>query len=232
MKTDSQIQSDVLQELKWDPRVTHEHIGVAVSNGIVTLSGTVPTYFEKSAAEKAAQRVGGVTAVVEKIELKPAGSYKRDDQAIAMAILDQFKWHSQILEDRVHVKVEDGWVTLTGEFDWEYQRTAAEDAVRKLLGVKGISNDITIKPRVAEPVEIKAKIESALKRAVEREVNRLKVEVRGGEVVLSGKVRSFAELRDARGAAWSAPGVTAVNAKNLHIAAWQEGVNQPATTSR
>ena len=219
MKSDSAIQSDVLQELKWDPSVTHEHIGVAVSNGIVTLSGTVPTFFEKSAAEKAAQRVSGVTAVVEQIEIKPVGSYKRDDQDIAEAILNQFKWHSQILEDNVHVKVEDGWVTLTGEFDWEYQRTAAEDAVRRLLGVKGITNRITIKVRVAQPVDIKEKIESALKRAVEREVDRLKVEVRGSEVILSGKVRSFAELRDVRGAAWSAPGVTAVNASNVSVAA-------------
>jgi osmotically-inducible protein OsmY len=219
MKTDAQIQTDVMQELKWDPSITHEHIGVAVADGIVTLSGTVPSYIEKSSAERAAQRVSGVKAVVEKIEVKVPGAYHRDDQDIAKAILDQFRWHTQIPDDVVKPRVENGWVELTGEVDWDYQRSAAENAIRNLTGVKGITNRITIKARVAQPFEIKSKIEEALKRAAEREADRIRIEVQGTRVVLSGKVRSFAELRDVRGAAFSAPGVTAVEDTNLSVGA-------------
>jgi osmotically-inducible protein OsmY len=209
MKTDSQIQSDLMQELKWDPSVTHEHIGVAVTSGIVTLSGTVPNYAEKFAAERAAQRVGGVKAVVEKIEVKLPGSFQRTDQDIASAIVDQFKWAVQVPEDRVKANVENGWVKLTGEVDWEYQRSAAERAVRGLTGVKSITNSIMIKPRVQSSA-VKEQIEGALRRAAEREARRINVETRGSRVVLTGEVRSFAELRDAKGAAWNAPGVTEV----------------------
>jgi osmotically-inducible protein OsmY len=219
MKTDAQIQTDVMQELKWDPSITHEHIGVAVADGIVTLSGTVPSYIEKSSAEKAAQRVSGVKAVVEKIEVRVPGSYHRDDQDIAKAIIDQFWWHAQIPDDLVKASVENGWVELTGEVEWDYQRSAAENAIRGLTGIKGITNKITIKAKVVSPSEIKSKIEEALKRAAEREAERIDVEVRGTRVVLSGKVRSFAELRDVRGAAFSAPGVTAVEDSNLSVAA-------------
>ena len=219
MKSDAQIQTDVMQELKWDPSLTHEHIGVAVSDGIVTLSGTVPSYVEKSSAEKAAQRVGGVKAVVEKIEVKIPGSYHRDDQDIAKAITDQFRWHAQVPDQLVKVSVENGWVELTGEVEWDYQRSAAENAVRGLTGVKGITNKIAIRLKVAQPSDIKDKIEGALKRAAEREADRITVEVRGSRVILSGKVRSFAELRDVRGAAFSAPGVTTVEDNNLSVAA-------------
>ena len=209
MKTDSQIQSDLMQELKWDPSVTHEHIGVAVTSGIVTLSGTVPNYAEKFAAERAAQRVGGVKAVVEKIEVKLPGSFQRTDQDIANWIVDQFKWAVQVPEDRVKANVENGCVKLTGEVDWEYQRSAAERAVRGLTGVKSITNSIMIKPRVQSSA-VKEQIEGALRRAAEREARRINVETRGSRVVLTGEVRSFAELRDAKGAAWNAPGVTEV----------------------
>jgi osmotically-inducible protein OsmY len=219
MKTDAQIQTDAMQELKWDPSITHEHIGVAVSDGIVTLSGTVPSYIEKSSAEKAVQRVGGVKAVVEKIEVKVPGSYHRDDQDIAKAIIDQFRWHTQVPDDVVKARVENGWVELTGDVEWDYQRSAAENALRGLTGVRGITNKLTIKPKVAQPSEIKDKIEEALKRAAERETDRIAVEVRGTRVILSGKVRSFAELRDVRGAAYSAPGVTSVDDNNLSVAA-------------
>jgi osmotically-inducible protein OsmY len=160
MKTDSQIQADVRQELKWDPSVTHEHIGVAVSDAVVTLSGTVPTYIETFAAEKAVQRVAGVKAVVEKIEVKLLGSYKRDDEDIAKAIVSQFKWSVQVPDELVNAKVENGWVSL--------------------------------------------------------KARRIAVEVRGSSVVLSGNVHSFLEMQDARGAAFSAPGVTSVE-NNLHI---------------
>lgn len=217
MKTDAQLQMDVMQELKWEPRVTHEHIGVSVAEGIVTLSGTVPTYVEKSAAEEAAQRVSGVHAVVEKIEVRMPGSFRRDDQDIAEALLTALRWSVQVPDEHVKVNVENGWVQLSGEVEWEYQREAAEDAARGLSGVIGITNDIVLRPKL-QPTEIKRKIEAALQRATEREANRISVEVHGTRVILKGKVRSFAELRDARGAAWGAPGVTAVET-HLRIAA-------------
>jgi len=219
MKTDAQIQADVMQELKWDPSITHEHVGVAVADGVVTLSGMVPSYIEKSSAEKAVQRVGGVKAVVEKIEVKIPGSYHRDDQDIAKAIVDQFRWHSQVPDDVVKTRVENGWVELSGEVEWDYQRRAADNAVKGLTGVRGITNKIAIKAKVVQPVEIKSRIEEALKRAAERETDRITVEIRGTRVILSGKVRSFAELRDVRGAAYSAPGVTSVDDNNLSVAA-------------
>lgn len=216
MKTDSQIQADVIEELKWDPSVTHEHIGVAVSNGIVTLSGTVPSYAEKWTAEKAAQRVAGAKVVVEDIKVKFFDSYKKDDQDIAAAILNQFKWNIQIPEDQLKVSVEDGWVGLTGEVEWEYQRAAAENAVRNLTGVQGVSNNIKLKAKKIQPSVVKHKIEEALKREAEREARRISVEVRDNKVILTGKVHSNAEREDAKWAAWSAPGVTTVE-NNLSI---------------
>ncbi|MBL7671756.1 MAG: BON domain-containing protein [Bdellovibrionaceae bacterium] len=216
MKTDSQIQTDVMQELKWDPSVTHEHIGVAVSDGVVTLAGSVPSYVEKLAAEKAAQRVFGVQAVVEKIEVKLPGTYKRDDQDIAKTILSHFMWNIQVPEDLVKASVENGWVTLSGEVEWDYQRTAAEKCVRSLTGVKGVNNCITLKAKKVQPEIVKERIEEALKRKAEREARRISVVVNGGRVILSGNVGTFSEMQDVRGAAWSAPGVVSVE-NNLHI---------------
>ncbi len=216
MKTDSQIQNDVIQELKWDPSVTHEHIGVTVDDGIVTLSGTVPTYIEKWAAEKAAQKVAGVKAVVEKIEVKLASSTERDDKALAKAVVQQFKWNVQVPDQLIKTSVEDGWVTLTGEVEWDFQRNAAAKCIRALSGVRGVSNDITIKVKKVQPEVIKQKIEEALRREVEREAQKIKVDVNGSKVTLSGDVHSFREKWDARGAALSAPGVTTVE-NNLQI---------------
>lgn len=217
MKTDAQIQTDVMQELKWDPSVTHEHIGVAVNDGIVSLSGSVPSYIEKSAAERCAQRVAGVKAVVEKIEVKLPGTYKRDDQEIAKAIVSQLKWSVQVPAEAVKASVENGWVDLTGEVEWEYQRAAAESSIRGLTGVRGVVNNISIKAKSVQPETIRQKIEEALKREAEREARRIAVEVRGSKVTLSGDVRSFAEMQDAKWAAWSSPGVTNVE-NNLHVA--------------
>jgi osmotically-inducible protein OsmY len=216
MKTDSQIQTDVIQALKWDPSVTHEHIGVAVSDGIVTLSGTIPSYVEKFAAEKAAQRVAGVKAVVEKIEVKLPGSHQRGDEEIAKAIVYQINWNVQLPRDVIKTRVEDGWVELSGEVEWDYQRRAAESCVRGVTGVKGVTNIITIKEKEIQPAVVKNKIEEALKRLAEREARRIAVEVRGSKVVLSGKVHSFTEMNDAKWAAWSAPGVTSVE-NNLRV---------------
>lgn len=217
MKPDDQLQKDVMEELMWDPSVTHEHIGVAVNDGIVTLSGHVPTYFEKSAASKSAHRVAGVKAIVEEIQVRYPGSYHREDEDIASAVLTAFKWNVQIPDERIKVKVSKGWVTLTGEVEWEYQKNASESAVRALTGVLGVINSVEIKPQI-QVADIKAKIEKALKRAAERDAERINVEVDGRTITLSGKVRSYAELLDARSAAWSAPGVIDVQ-DNLVIAA-------------
>ena len=210
MKTDTKIQDDVIHELKWDPSVTHERIGVAVSEGIVTLSGSVPTFVEKSAAEKAAQRVAGVKAVVEKIDVKIAGSFKRDDFEIAKAIINQFKWNVQVPDEMIKAKVEDGWVTLMGEVEWDFQRSAADHSIRGLTGIKHVTNNITIKSKDIQIKEVKQRIEEALKREAVNEARRIQVEVKGTNVILKGKVSSFAEMNDAKWAAWSAPGVTTV----------------------
>jgi len=151
MKSDSEIQEEVIRELRWDPSVTHENVGVAVSGGIVTLHGAVPTYIEKMAAEKAAQNVMGVKAVVEKIEVKLPGTYERDDQDIAKAIITQFRWNVQIPDEMVKARVEHGHVKLSGEVEWEYQRTAAEECIRTLAGIKSISNTIVVRSK-ASPI--------------------------------------------------------------------------------
>lgn len=216
MKTDTQIQKDVIEELKWEPSVNHERIGIAVSDGIVTLSGTVPTFIEKHNAEIAAQRVSGVKAIVEKIEVKLPGSLVRDDEEIAKAIVNQFQWSSLVPKDQIKAKVSNGWVTLTGEVVWEYQRKAAERLVRELTGVKLITNNIALKPKL-EAADLKEKIERALLRAAERESKQIDVQVRGSHVTLTGIVRSFAEMRAVEGAAWGAPGVTEVQ-DNLRVA--------------
>jgi osmotically-inducible protein OsmY len=215
MKTDTQIQKDVMEELKWEPSVNHEHIGVAVSDGIVSISGNVPTFIEKHNAEKAAQRVAGVKAIVEKIEVKLPGALLRDDEEIAKAIVNQFQWSSLVPKDQIKAKVSNGWVTLSGEVVWEYQRKAAEKLVRELTGVKLISNNISLKPKI-EASDLKDKIQKALMRAAERESKQIEIEVRGSHVTLSGVVRSFSEMRAVEGAAWGAPGVTEVQ-DNLRV---------------
>jgi osmotically-inducible protein OsmY len=219
MKSDALIQTEVIQELKYDPRIAHEHLGVAVVDGIVTLSGSVPNYIEKSAAEKAAQRIGGVKAVVEKIEVRIPGTAHKDDEHIAKAIADQFRWHTQVPDDLIKATVEHGWVSLAGTVEWDFQRRAAEKVVKGLTGVRGITNDISLEAKIRQPADIKNKIELALKRAAEREVERLDVQVEGSRVILSGNVRSFAEWRDVTGAAWSTPGVTSVDDTGLKVAA-------------
>lgn len=215
MIADSQLQMNVMDELKWEPSVNHEHIGVAVTNGIVTLSGNVPTFIEKHNAVQAAQRVLGVKAIVEKIEVKLPGTLVRTDEDIAKAIITQFEWSTLVPHQKVKVKVSNGWVTLLGEVPWEYQRKACENLVRELAGVKFISNKIEIKPKL-EAADLKIKIEKALLRAAERESKQINVNVQGSEVVLSGTVRSFAEMKAVEGAAWGAPGVTVVQ-DNLKV---------------
>ena len=210
MKTDKQIQEDVMRELEWDPEIIDAtDIGVAVEDGIVTLSGQVGSYWEKVAAEKAAKRVKGVTGIAQEIVVKYAGT-PRTDADIADAAVGSIKWNTTVPDEKVTVKVEDGWVTLEGEVEWEYQRNAARNAVEKIKGVKGVSNLVTVKPRVQASI-VKSTIKQALERAADIEAGRIEVETEGNKVTLRGKVRTWAERDEVERAAWSAPGVYSVD---------------------
>jgi osmotically-inducible protein OsmY len=209
MISDLQLRQDVLDELEFEPSVNAAHIGVAANRGVVTLTGFVPNYAEKAAAERAARRVKGVKAIAEEIEVRLPSDTKRADDEIAARAVDILKWQVGFPADRLTVKVEKGIVTLTGDVDWQYQKTEAEHVVHKLTGVIDVLNQI----RVAAPVrasDIKEKIQKALQRSAEVEASGITVQTEGGRVVLSGKVRAWYERDIAERAAWSAPGVTEV----------------------
>ena len=208
MKTDAQLKNDVLEELRWEPTVTPTDINVAAKDGVVTLSGTVPHYAEKGAAERATRRVEGVKAIAEEMEVHLLGAYERDDSEIAKSVVDSLRWHVWV-PDLVQATVEKGWVTLTGSVRWGYERGSAVDAVTYLIGVKGVSNNITLKPSI-QPTAVKGAIEKALKRNAELDAERISVSTDGGKVTLTGKVHSWDEREQARSAAWGTPGVTAV----------------------
>jgi osmotically-inducible protein OsmY len=208
MTTDTIIRDNVIAELEFDPSITQTAIGVAVSNGVVTLSGHVPSYAQKVAAEKAAQRVKGVRAVAQELEVRLPFEIKHDDEEIARRAANILAW-SVNGADQIKAVVDNGWVTLSGQTNWRYQKQDAERAIRALQGVKGVNNAITVKPNV-QPSDLKNRIAHALQRNAELEADAIKVDVSGSTVTLSGKVRAWYERRIAEDAAWAAPGVTEV----------------------
>jgi osmotically-inducible protein OsmY len=209
MKSDSQLKTDVTDELAWDPAVNAGNIGVIVKNGIVTLTGHLDTFAEKHAAERAVRRVAGVRGIAVELDVKLAPAHKRSDSEIAQAATAALAWNSLLPPDQVKVEVENGWVTLSGEVQWSYQRSTAEHGIRPLIGVRGLTNNITIKPR-ASSKDVGVQITAALRRHAEREAERIGVEVDGSVVTLRGKVDSLSEHDAALGAAFAANGVSRV----------------------
>ena len=206
MKTDTQLQQDVLAELAWEPSVNAAQIGVEVKAGVVTLAGHVSSFVEKWEAERAAQRVSGVRALAVEMDVTLLGSGKRLDADIARAAQNAVMWMTHVPPDAIKVLVENGWITLSGEVQWEYQRKAATDAVRGLLGVTGVSDQITIK-NVLSSSALKADIEAALQRRAHSDGQDISVEVRGTDVTLRGKVHSFSERDLVTNCAWGSAGV-------------------------
>jgi Predicted periplasmic or secreted lipoprotein len=210
MQADRDLQEEVLAALEWEPGVNAAHIGVTVSDGVVTLRGTVSTLQEKWIAERAARHMVGVRAIANDVDVSPTGNAIRSDSAIAEVAANALEWDSAVPDNAVKVTVRNGWVTLTGTVAHQFEKSAAELVVQRLYGVKGVANSIVVKPRVSAG-DVKAKIEDALKRSAVIDSQRVSVEARDGAVVLTGTVRSLAERDDTERAAWAAPGVTKVD---------------------
>ena len=214
MKTDEQLKNEVMEALRWESMVTACDIHVAAQHGVVTLSGSVPYFAEKGAAERAAQRVQGVKAIAEELDVDLHVDHVHTDTEIAETVANSLKWHVWV-PNAVKATIERGWVTLGGEVNFEFERTAATDAVRYLSGVRGVSNNVTIKPAVQAEV-VKDAIEKALKRDAEIDAEHVSVSTNRGKVTLTGTIRSWGQRQEAGAAAWNAPGVTEVQ-NNLAI---------------
>ncbi|MBB3387134.1 MULTISPECIES: BON domain-containing protein [unclassified Rhizobium] len=204
----------VLDELEFDPSIDAANIGVAAENGVITLTGHVSTYAEKEAAERTTRRIKGVKAIAQEIEVRPAGTHKTADDEIAKRAVNTLGWHVTVPKDAVQVKVQNGWITLNGRVEWQYQKTAAADAVRDLSGVVGVSNMIEVTPH-ASSVDVKKRIEDAFRRDAEIEAKAININVADGKVTLQGKVKTWSERQAAEHAAWSAPGVRSVEDRLL-----------------
>lgn len=208
---DRELRQDVIDELEFEPSIDAADIGVAAENGVITLTGHVSSYAQKMATERAVWRVKGVKAIAQEIKVRIPGDKKRDDDEIAQRAVSILAWNSLIPRDSIHVRVQNGFVTLSGQVDWNFQRRAAEADIRKLAGVAGVINEITLKPSI-EPVDIKQRITDALKRHAEVEARDIRIEVRDGDTVsLEGEVDNWDERQAVVNAAWSAPGVRSVD---------------------
>lgn len=210
MRTDSELRVDVISELSWDPSIRDEDIATAVKDGVVTLAGIVDTYAQRYAAERAVERVHGVKAIVNDLTVKLPGAMERSDADIAHAAVNALRWHIEVPDERIQVKVTNGWITLEGEVDRYFQKEAAERAVRFLMGVKGVANLIALQA-TPTPADIKQRIRAGIKRHAELDAEQIAVETSGSRVTLRGTVRSVVERRDAERAAWNAPGVQRVD---------------------
>ena len=211
MKTNSQLLRDVRDQLEWEPSIREEEIAVAVRDGVVTLSGHVPSYADRYIAIYVVEHVAGVKAVADELEVKLPWSHARTDTELAHAAVHVLAWHVQLPDDGVKVAVRDGWLTLEGEVEWQYQRGAAERALRTLKGVRGVTNLVSVKPTRISQFDVSQKIKVALRRSADLVADHISVETRDGAITLRGSVRSFAERRDAERAAWGAPGVKEVD---------------------
>ncbi|HMA00792.1 MAG: BON domain-containing protein [Gemmatimonas sp.] len=210
MKSDTELQRDVSEELKWDPRIIDDEIGISVRSGVVTLTGSVPSFAQKLAAVEAVERVAGVRAVAQELSIKAPDAFQQSDTDLAHQILNTLAWDIEVPHQNIKARVENGWVTLEGEVDWQFQRNAAERVVRYLIGVKGVSNLLTIKTRVSK-FDVAQHIKDALRRSADADSKKIQVDASGGKVILSGTVRSWSEKADAERAAWNTSGVTAVD---------------------